>query len=65
MIDTNLTSNDIERETEKAVLVRVPVGVSALQDKLVWLPKSQISWIAPEPNMAETIHIPCWLAGKL
>ena len=67
LIDTNLTSNDVERETAKALLVRVPNGAAALNDRMVWLPKSQVRWIAPEgqPNLAETIHVPAWLANKL
>jgi hypothetical protein len=64
MYDTNLTSNDIERETDKAYLVRVPVGMSALNDRMVWIPKSQVQWIA-QGCEAATMHIPEWLAGKL
>jgi len=67
LIDTNLTSNDVERETEKAICVRVANGAAHLNDRLVWLPKSQVTWAAPkeQPNLAETIHVPAWLAGKL
>lgn len=40
LIATNLTSNDIERETPRAYLVRLVRGQSALVDKFVWVPKS-------------------------
>ena len=64
IVDTGITTNSIERETAKAYLVRVANGASALTDRMVWVPKSQVEWRS-EGRMAETMHVPAWLAAKL
>lgn len=51
LVNTRLTKDAIEAETDKAILVRVPVKV--------WLPKSQVTWLD------HTIRLPAWLAKKL
>lgn len=63
LYDTNLDRNFVERETEKAILVRIPNGVTGFHDRKVWLPKSQIAWVAPG-NFSETLHVPLWLARQ-
>jgi hypothetical protein len=64
-MDTGLTRNDIERETAKAYLFRVAVGCAALNDHLVWVPKSQVEWKEPQDNGHATAHVPEWLAKKV
>lgn len=54
------------RETEKAILVEVPVGYCHLQSHEHWIPKSQIT-TQPNSNpcFADEQLIPYWLASKI
>lgn len=64
MVNTYLGREAIERETDKAYLVRVPNGVTGFHDRKVWLPKSKCEWHA-EGCFAETLFVPEWLARKI
>jgi hypothetical protein len=65
LIDTGLTRENVERETEKAILFAIPHGHTVFtSDRMVWVPKSQVEWIAPGAY-AESAHVPGWLARKM
>jgi hypothetical protein len=68
LFDTGKSSDQIVRETDKAVAIEWPIDPSrwgSANDavRLVWLPKSQITWKNYSKCFAETIHIPGWLAS--
>ena len=68
MIDLGICrdSQDILAETEKAYRVMLRAGVTSFGSaRPVWLPKSKVQWISPQAGMAETMHIPTWLARKV
>lgn len=55
--------DSIIRETDKAICLQWPVrGRVKNEYRPVWLPKSQITWLAPSACYEESIHIPLWLA---
>jgi hypothetical protein len=67
-------SANIIEETPKAFRVLVPRGAGfSVRDGLasygstrpVWIPKSQVTWKECQRGMAETMHVPAWLARKL
>ncbi len=65
LIDTFLTRENIEHETDKAFLFAIPQGETIFaHDRKVWLPKARVEWIAHAPY-AETAHVPTWLARKI
>jgi hypothetical protein len=64
LVNTYLTQADVERETDKALLVRISNGVTGFHDRQVWLPKSQVTWVA-QGCFHDTIHVPAWLARKI
>jgi hypothetical protein len=65
LIDTHWQREYVEHETSKALLFVIPQGETIFaQPRQVWLPKSQVTWIAHDPY-AETAHIPAWLARNL
>jgi hypothetical protein len=69
LIDTFLTRDQIERETDKAYLFAVTrrIGGGQLYSRhavqQVWLPKSKVTWV--DSVYGQTAHIPAWLAAKL
>lgn len=69
LIDTQLTRDEIARETDRAILFRIQgPAAGALYShpgREVWMPKSQVTWMRSSPVYAETAHIPAWLARKL
>jgi hypothetical protein len=67
-------SASIIAETPKAFRVLVPHGggfsvrngrAAYGSTRPVWIPKSTVSWRACQGGMAETMHVPAWLARKL
>ncbi len=50
LIDTFLTRENIEHETDKAFLFAIPQGETIFaHDRKVWLPKARVEWIAHAP----------------
>jgi hypothetical protein len=64
VVNTHFTRSDIERETDRALLVRISNGVTNFHARFVWLPKSQVTWLEETVGYGETLHIPAWLARK-
>lgn len=63
--DTGVQKEDILRETEKAVLVRIHARRVRDGARDVWLPKSQIEWVGNDFGFCDTIHVPGWLAHRI
>lgn len=53
LVNTGLTQADVEMETERAIMVHVPIIAKR------WLPKSQVTWLDNQ------IHVPGWLAKRV
>lgn len=65
--ETNISRGDVERETDKAIAVRVIHGVTQFgSNRLVWLPKSQVKWAAPnngrDTHFHDCLYVASWLA---
>ena len=68
MIDLGIhrDDQDILTETDKAYHVMLRAGVPSFGSaRPVWLPKSKVQWLSPQAGMAETMHVPAWLARKI
>ena len=69
MFDTQLTKDQIVRETPKAYLFQVVTrenggGQLYSRDSVreFWFPRSQVTWV--RSVFGETAHVPGWLAQK-
>ena len=65
LFDTGKSRDQIVRETDKAIAIEWPIhpSQSYSEMRLVWLPKSQITWKNYSKCFAETAHVPGWLAS--
>ncbi|GAF92781.1 unnamed protein product [marine sediment metagenome] len=62
MIDSNITKEQIVRETDKAYLVSLGGGQSGFNKNEVWVPKSQIAW---SQGQFETLMMQPWMYEKI
>jgi hypothetical protein len=66
-VETAVSKGDVERETDKAICVRVIHGVTRFgSNRLVWLPKSQVKWAPPnggsDTHFHDCLYVAQWLA---
>jgi hypothetical protein len=64
LVSLHVGRDQVQRETAKAYAIIRHDGMTGLHDALVWIPKSQVTWV-PMPSYGDTMHVPCWLASKL